>query len=52
MKNKDDNNKKEHTTKYGEMIPTNFEWLGIEEQKRIAKKLANIGNETKNKGKK
>lgn len=52
MKNKNDSIKEEHTTKYGEMVPTNFGWLGIEEQKRIAKKLANIGNTTKNKRKK
>lgn len=52
MKDKNDGITEEHTTKYGEMVPTNFGWLGIEEQKRIAKKLSNIGKKTKDKRKK
>lgn len=54
MKDKNRNNgiAENHTTKYGEMVPTNFGWIGIEEQKKKANKLANVGKETKNKDKK
>ena len=38
--------KKKCQTKYGEEIPTMYNWLPIEKQKQKAKKLANI---TKNK---
>ena len=40
------NNKKDNTTKYGENVCSEFEWLPIDKQKENAKKLAKI---TKNK---
>ncbi len=33
---------KHSSTKYGEMIPTNFTWLSFEKQKENANRLANI----------
>ena len=37
----------EKVTKYGEMVPTNFAWLSLEEQKKKAERLANLGRKTK-----
>ena len=41
--------KKKLNDKYGEVVPTEFEWIDPEKQKKIADKLANI---TKSKKKK
>lgn len=51
MKNKynDKEDRKPHTTKYGEMVPSNFGWISIGKQKEIADKLANVTKETKSK---
>ena len=40
--NKDKNFKKENTTKYGEFIPTYFEWKSPEAQKKRADELNNM----------
>ena len=40
--------KNENIAKYGEEIPTSFAWVGLNKQKNIAKKLANISKKIKN----
>ena len=39
---KNDKDKKEDTTKYGEFVSSYFTWLTLEKQKKIANKLENI----------
>ena len=39
--------RKEDTSKYGEFVPSAYNWLPIEEQKQKAKKLANLTKEDK-----
>ena len=36
----------ENIIKYGETIPTNFKWIGLDKQKAKAKKLAEIESAT------
>ena len=45
----DEKNKyqKENTTKYGEFVPSYFEWMTLEEQKKRAEELNKM---TKNEG--
>ena len=43
---------KKDITKYGEEIPTNFAWIEIEKQKKIANRLANIEKNNKENEKK
>lgn len=45
MKNDDKENQlhEEKQTRYGEVIPTNFAWLTLEEQKKRANELAPKG---------
>ena len=38
MKKKDDKNKKEDTTKYGEFISSYFTWTNMKRQKEIVNK--------------
>lgn len=44
-------NKKENTTKYGETVCTEFEWLPLDKQKENAEKFAEITKKGKNKKK-
>ena len=39
---------KQNSTKYGEMIPTNFAWISLEEQKKKANHIANLGKKNEN----
>ena len=45
MTNKKKENNKENTTKYGEFVCTEFEWLPLDKQKEKAKKLDEITKE-------
>lgn len=49
MKKSEDELKKENTTKYGEFVCTEYQWLPLEKQKEQADKMANM---TKKKRKK
>lgn len=42
-------NKKEDTTKFGEFICTEYQWLPLEKQKEQAKKMANMTKKKKEK---
>ena len=44
-----DKKEKENQTKYGEVIPSMYNWLPIDKQKEKAKKLANITNKNNEK---
>lgn len=44
---KEDKNKKEDTTKYGEFVSSYFTWVTLEQQKKIANKLENVTDEDK-----
>lgn len=44
-----DDEKKEDATKYGEFISSYFAWLGLDKQKKRAKELQDMGNDSKNK---
>ena len=39
---KDNKEKEDDFTKYGEFIPSYFAWLTLKEQKEIAERLSNI----------
>ena len=45
MKDEDKKKEKEDATQYGEFISSFFAWKTLEEQKKIADKLANITDE-------
>ena len=47
MEKKDDKNKKEDTTKYGEFVSSFFTWVNMEKQKEITNKLENITDNKK-----
>ena len=42
MKKSEDELKKENTTKYGEFVCTEYQWLPLEKQKEQADKMANM----------
>lgn len=46
MENKE---KKEDATKYGEFVCSNYHWVPLDEQKKIAKKMENITKKEKSK---
>ena len=39
---KNNNNKRKNTTKYGEFVCSEYQWLPIEKQKEQADKMANM----------
>lgn len=41
-----DTNNKDENKKYGEFIPTYFAWMSLDEQKKRAEELNNIGKKT------
>ena len=40
---------KEDATKYGEFVCSNYHWVTLDEQKKIAKKMENMTKKEKNK---
>ena len=49
MKKSEDELKKENTTKYGEFVCTEYQWLPLEKQKEQAGKMANMTKKEKGK---
>ena len=49
MKKSEDELKKENTTKYGEFVCTEYQWLPLEKQKEQADKMANMTKKEKGK---
>ncbi len=49
MKKSEDELKKENTTKYGEFVCTEYQWLPLEKQKEPADKMANMTKKEKGK---
>ena len=49
MKKSEDELKKENTTKYGEFVCTEYQWLPLEKQKEQAGKMADMTKKEKGK---
>ena len=49
MKKSEDELKIENTTKYGEFVCTEYQWLPLEKQKEQADKMANMTKKEKGK---